>query len=68
MSTVREPGLEYERLLTPGQAGRILNVEPKTVTRWANDGLVPSVVLPRGHHRFRESDIRRMAEPKGGRS
>lgn len=47
-----------ERWLWPGEVGRVLRVNPKTVTRWADEGRLPSVRLPGGHRRFLESDVR----------
>jgi excisionase family DNA binding protein len=39
-------------MLTPGEIGRILRVDPKTVTRWCRDGRLPAVRTPGGHWRF----------------
>jgi excisionase family DNA binding protein len=50
---------EVETLLTPGEVARIFRVDPKTVTRWANAGRIPSLLTPGGHRRFREVDIKR---------
>lgn len=47
-----------DRLLTPGEVAEMFRVDPKTVTRWAAAGRVPSIRTPGGHRRFRESDIR----------
>ena len=32
-------------------------VDPKTVTRWATQGAIPSFRTPRGQHRFLTSDV-----------
>jgi excisionase family DNA binding protein len=54
-----EEQAEYpDRLLTPTEVANLFRVDPKTVTRWANAGKVPSLRTPGGHRRFRESDIR----------
>lgn len=55
-----------EPLLTPGEVGQLLKVDPKTVTRWATAGLIYSVTTPGGHRRFRESDVRAILN--GGQS
>ena len=49
-----------ETILTPGEVAYLLRVHPKTVTRWAAQGLIPSFQTPGGHNRFRESDIREL--------
>ena len=53
---VRVP--QARRILTPGQAARILGVSPKTVNRWATDGRIPCAVTLGGHRRFRVDVIR----------
>jgi excisionase family DNA binding protein len=47
-----------DRLLTPGEVAKLFRVDPKTVTRWALAGRIPSIRTPGGHRRFRESHIR----------
>lgn len=44
-------------LLTPAEVARIMSVSPKTVTRWAADGLLCSIKTPGGHRRFYRPDI-----------
>lgn len=44
-------------LLTPGQAAAILGVDPKTVTRWAKAGKLPSTRTLGNHRRYREEDV-----------
>ena len=60
MSDSEEP--DY---LTPGEVARLLHVSPKTISRWATNGLLPCVVTLGGHRRFRRDDVddaaRRMA-------
>lgn len=51
-----------EKLLTPGEVAALLRVDPKTVSRWANDGRINRVKTPGGHGRFRESEIRAIME------
>jgi excisionase family DNA binding protein len=45
-------------ILSPGEVARIFGVHPKTVTRWAVAGSVPSFRTPGGHRRFKASDVR----------
>lgn len=49
--------MNQDPLLSPGEVARILSVNPRTVARWANQGKLPSIRTPGGHHRFRKSDI-----------
>ncbi len=50
MSTERE-------YLTPGEVARALHVSPKTIIRWANDGMIPYMMTLGGHRRFLRKDI-----------
>lgn len=52
MNDVDEP--EY---LTPGEVARLLHVSPKTISRWAAQGLIPCLVTLGGHRRFRREDV-----------
>ena len=45
-------------MLRPGEVSRLLGVDPKTLTRWADSGKLPAVVLPSGHRRYRLGAIR----------
>jgi len=44
-------------LLTTTEAGEILGVSGKTVSRYADLGTLPVLTLPSGHRRFRRSDL-----------
>jgi excisionase family DNA binding protein len=46
-----------ENLLTPRQVAARFAVDPKTVTRWAKTGKLPSIRTPGGHRRYRQSVI-----------
>jgi excisionase family DNA binding protein len=46
------------RMLTPGEVAVMFRVDPKTVTRWAAAGKVPSIRTPGGHRRFREDVVK----------
>lgn len=54
--------VEGDRLLTPAEVAALFRVDPKTVTRWAAAGRLPSLRTPGGHRRFKESVIRRLLE------
>lgn len=49
------------RLLTPGEVAAYFKVDPKTVTRWAKQGRLPSIKTPGGHRRYREDLILELA-------
>lgn len=38
--------------MTAGEVARLLEVSPKTVSRWADKGLIPCVVTLGRHRRF----------------
>jgi excisionase family DNA binding protein len=52
----REP-VDIEALLTPGEVARLFHVETKTVTRWAETGLLTSIRTLGGHRRYRTSEV-----------
>ena len=52
--------------LTPGEVARLLHVSPKTVSRWAGQGLLPCVVTLGGHRRFRRDDVDEAARRMSG--
>lgn len=51
-----------DRLLTPGEVGRLFRVNPKTVSRWVKAGWITSIRTPTGYHRFRESEVRTLLD------
>jgi len=48
---------EVETLLTPGEVASMFRVDPKTVSRWANDGKLQTYRTLGGHRRFREEEV-----------
>jgi excisionase family DNA binding protein len=57
------------RRLSLGPAARLLGVDPDTLRRWADDGLVEAFTTPGGHRRFDRGEIDRLLEarhPGGG--
>ena len=52
--------VESEALLTPAEVASLFRVDPKTVTRWANTGKLPSLRTLGGHRRYRESEVRNL--------
>ncbi len=52
------PRVQPERLLTPAEVAALLRVDPKTVTRWAEQGKFGSIRTLGGHRRYSEAEIR----------
>lgn len=48
--------------LTPAGVAEMLGVSAETVSRWADDGVLPFFRTPGGHRRFRRSDVRSLLE------
>ncbi len=45
------------RLLTPAEVAALFRVDPKTVTRWAQQGKIRSIRTLGGHRRYSEAEI-----------
>ena len=45
------------RLLTPAEVAALFRVDPKTVTRWAQQGKLHSIRTLGGHRRYNEAEI-----------
>jgi excisionase family DNA binding protein len=43
--------------LTSSQVATLVGVDRKTVIRWSDKGLLPHILLPSGHRRYRRSDV-----------
>ena len=56
---------ERERFLLPAEAARMLGVATSTLRRWAEEGKLQSGSTIGGHRRYRESDIKRLAQGLG---
>jgi excisionase family DNA binding protein len=48
---------QTDRLLTPAEVAGLLRVDPKTVTRWADQGRFHSIRTLGGHRRYSEVEI-----------
>ena len=55
-----EPAEGSDEFLAPGDVARMLCVSPRTVSRWADQGLIPHMVTLGGHRRFRRSDVEKL--------
>lgn len=51
-------GWSFEEVLTPTEVAQLMRVNPKTVTRWANDGRLVSISTLGGHRRYSGQQIR----------
>lgn len=49
--------MNEDTLMTPGEVAALLRVDAKTVTRWAERGLIGSIKTPGGHNRFRKTEV-----------
>jgi excisionase family DNA binding protein len=45
-------------LLKPAEVAAMFRVDPKTVTRWAQEGKLTSIRTLGGHRRYREAEVR----------
>jgi excisionase family DNA binding protein len=50
--------VKNDHLLTPSEVAGLFRVNPRTVTRWAKAGKLPSIRTLGGHRRYRTEDIR----------
>lgn len=56
----KRPEDEASAYLTAGEAARLLEVSPKTVSRWADKGLIPCIVTLGRHRRFDRREVERV--------
>ena len=50
------------RLLTPSEVAALFRVDPKTVTRWAQQGKLNSIRTLGGHRRYSEAEIQQFLD------
>lgn len=55
---------DSDKLLTPAEVAAVFRVDPKTVTRWAKGGLIPSVMTLGGHRRYSKAVIDELARER----
>jgi excisionase family DNA binding protein len=48
---------ELDGLLRPQEVAELFRVDPKTVTRWANDGKLTAIRTLGGHRRFSQQEV-----------
>ena len=61
MASRREQASKSTYLL-PSEVAEVLQVSPKTVTRWAKEGKLPSRRTLGGHRRYARADIESLVE------
>jgi excisionase family DNA binding protein len=65
MTSTEMVNRQADRWLTPGEVARMFRVNPKTVSRWADSGRLPSRRTFGGHRRFPESEVRKLLDQIG---
>ena len=56
------PQTTQPRYLRTAQVAELLHVSPKTVSRWAQEGMLPHVRTLGGHRRYSDQEIRALLE------
>ena len=59
---MRQPKPSEPKHLTASQAAALLQVSPKTVSRWAKEGKLPFLKTLGGHRRYPATEIRQLAD------
>ena len=53
-----------DRLLTPREVASMFRVDPKTVTRWAQEGRLSCIRTLGGHRRYSENQVTELLTKK----
>jgi excisionase family DNA binding protein len=56
------PQTTQPKYLRTAQVAELLQVSPKTVSRWAQEGMLPYVRTLGGHRRYPDAEIRALLE------
>lgn len=54
------------RLLAPGAVAKLFGVDPRTVTRWVDKGMLAPIMTPGGHRRYRYLDVMALRDRLSG--
>jgi excisionase family DNA binding protein len=65
-TVMKQDNRTEDRLLTPSEVAALFRVDPKTVTRWAQQGKLRSIRTLGGHRRYSESEIQAFLEDSQG--
>lgn len=57
--------MDPDEMLIPSEVAGFFRVDPKTVSRWASAGKIPSLRTLGKHRRFRAEDVLKAAEEEG---
>jgi excisionase family DNA binding protein len=57
------PAGQLPELMTPAEVGALFRVDPKTVTRWAQQGKLRSIRTLGGHRRYAAADVQAFLNP-----
>jgi excisionase family DNA binding protein len=47
-------------LLTPSEVAKLFKVDPKTVTRWSNNGKIACIKTAGGHRRYKLEEVQKL--------
>lgn len=50
----------HEEIMTPGEVGKVFDVDPRTVSKWAKNGLIGFFRTPSGLRRFPRCEVERL--------
>ena len=55
--------LHSQELLTPSEVAALFHVDPRTVTRWANEGRLTAIRTLGGHRRYPAHQVYALLNP-----
>lgn len=58
-------GVDFTDPLTPSEVARLFAVDPKTVTRWAQEGRLATIRTPGKHRRFSRAQVEELLRGGG---
>ena len=54
--------MDRKKIVGITRAAEVLGVHPNTLRKWADDGIVPVILLPSGHRRFDVDALKEVRE------
>jgi CheY-like chemotaxis protein len=57
VTTMEKPTIDPDTLLTSHQVGGLIQVNPTSVNKWVEEGLIPAFRTPGGHRRIKAIDL-----------
>lgn len=61
---MRDPDRKKDELLMPSEVAHLFGVDPKTVARWADAGVLQARRTVGGHRRYRATDVYALLEER----